>query len=59
MLDREELEERLATLKAKKKPSDIMDAMELEDAIRDIVVLLGLKSNACGLDSEECESCSG
>ena len=56
-LDKEELEEKLAVLKSKPKPSDIMDAMELEDAIRDIEVLLGNKSNVCNLDDDECLSC--
>lgn len=57
ILDRQELEEMLATLKAKKKPEELLDLIELEDNIRDIEVLLGIKENSCGLDDDDCLSC--
>ena len=52
-------QERLNELKQIKPTGDLMVDMEVQDEILELERNLGIKAQACSLDGDECESCSG
>ena len=52
-------QERLNELRNIKPTGDLMADMEIQDEILELERNLGIKAQACSLDGDECESCSG